>query len=132
MSVFYFDDDLEDIELFKMAIRRIDPLIHVMAATDCEDGLTTLFKCETLPQLIFFDILMPKMDGIEGVIAVKRNKKFNSVPIIILSNGLSKAQIEQFNALGVFQFISKTNYIGLEQSLRGVLSLRGQIVNSNL
>jgi CheY-like chemotaxis protein len=124
MSVFYCDDDLDDIELFKMAIRRIDPLIHVIATTDCEDGLTTLFKSEQLPQLIFFDILMPKMDGIEAVIAVKRNKKFNSVPIIMLSNGLSKAQIEQFNALGVFQFISKTNYIGLEQSLRGVLSLR--------
>src|SRR3989337_201326 len=123
MSVFYCDDDLDDIELFKMAIRRIDPLIHVIATTDCEDGLTALFKSEQLPQMIFFDILMPKMDGIETVIAVKRNKKFNSVPIIMLSNGLSKAQIEQFNALGVFQFISKTNYIGLEQSLRGVLSL---------
>ena len=124
MSVFYCDDDLDDIELFKLAIRRVDPSIHVTTATDCEEGLITLFKSEKPPQLIFFDILMPKMDGIEGVIAVKRNKKFNNVPIIILSNGLSKAQIEQFNALGVFQFISKTNYIGLEQSLRGVLSLR--------
>ena len=123
MSVFYCDDDLDDIELFKMAIRRIDPLIHVTTATDCEEGLMTLFKSEKLPQLIFFDVYMPKMDGIEGVIAVKRNKIFNSVPIIMLSNGLSKAQIEKFNGLGVFQFISKTNYIGLEQSLRGVLSL---------
>lgn len=123
MNIFYCDDDLDDIEYFKRAIRKINPTINLTTAVDAEEALTILFNEEKIPQAIFLDLHMPKLDGLECVIAIKRNKRLKHIPITILANGLSRTQIEQFNRLGVFQFISKTTYDDLETSLRNMFDV---------
>ena len=122
MNIFYCDDDLDDIEFFKKAIRRINPTINLTTTQDAEEALTLLATNEKVPHAIFLDLHMPKLDGLECVIAIKRNKKLKRVPVTILANDLTKIQIEQFNKLGVFQFVSKSTYEDLETSLRNLLS----------
>ncbi len=122
MNIFYCDDDLDDIEFFKKAIRKINPTINLTITNDAEEALNLLATNEKTPHSIFLDLHMPKLDGLECVIAIKRNRKLKRVPVTILANDLSKTQIEQFNKLGVFQFISKSSYEDLEASLRNLLS----------
>src|SRR5215213_6975561 len=107
MYVLYCDDDVDDLEFFKKAIHRVSPSISLTTTPDAEEALNILATEEKVPNFIFLDLQMPKLDGLECVIAIKRNKKLKRVPIIIFANGLSKTQIEQFNKLGVFQFLSK-------------------------
>ena len=123
MNIFYCDDDSDDIEFFQKAIANINSAIDLTAITDAEEALSVLASKNELPHFIFLDLHMPKMDGLECVIAIKRNKRLKRIPIAILANGLSKTQIEQFNKLGVFQFISKTTYEDLELSLRNILDV---------
>jgi twitching motility two-component system response regulator PilG len=52
-----------------------------------EDGFDALAKVnDFLPHLIFCDILMPRLDGYQTCAIIKRNEKFASTPIIMLSS----------------------------------------------
>ena len=52
-----------------------------------DDGFDALAKVNDYqPQLIFCDILMPKLDGYQTCAIIKRNPKFSNVPIVMLSS----------------------------------------------
>ncbi len=52
-----------------------------------EDGFAALSKInEHKPDIVFCDILMPRLDGYQTCAIIKRNKKFSSVPVVMLSS----------------------------------------------
>ncbi len=52
-----------------------------------EDGFDALSKVnDHSPDLIFCDILMPRLDGYQTCAIIKRNAKFAGVPVIMLSS----------------------------------------------
>ena len=52
-----------------------------------EDGFDALSKVnDNEPDLIFCDILMPRLDGYQTCAIIKRNAKFAAVPVIMLSS----------------------------------------------
>lgn len=52
-----------------------------------EDGFDALSKINDYhPNLIFCDILMPKLDGYQTCTIIKRNPKFSDTPVIMLSS----------------------------------------------
>jgi twitching motility two-component system response regulator PilG len=52
-----------------------------------EDGFDALSKVnDHSPDLIFCDILMPRLDGYQTCAIIKRNAKFADVPVIMLSS----------------------------------------------
>jgi twitching motility two-component system response regulator PilG len=52
-----------------------------------EDGFDALAKVnDYLPNLIFCDILMPRLDGYQTCAIIKRNARFADVPIVMLSS----------------------------------------------
>ena len=52
-----------------------------------EDGFDALSKVnDHEPDLIFCDILMPRLDGYQTCAIIKRNTKFAGVPVIMLSS----------------------------------------------
>ena len=52
-----------------------------------EDGFDALAKVNDHdPELIFCDILMPRLDGYQTCAIIKRNAKFSGVPVVMLSS----------------------------------------------
>ena len=52
-----------------------------------EDGFDALAKVnDHAPDLIFCDILMPRLDGYQTCAIIKRNERFAHVPVIMLSS----------------------------------------------
>ena len=52
-----------------------------------EDGFDALAKVNDYqPNLIFCDILMPRLDGYQTCAIIKRNAKFATVPVVMLSS----------------------------------------------
>ena len=52
-----------------------------------EDGFDALAKINDHdPELIFCDILMPRLDGYQTCAIIKRNARFAQVPVIMLSS----------------------------------------------
>jgi twitching motility two-component system response regulator PilG len=52
-----------------------------------EDGFDALAKInDHLPNVIFCDILMPRLDGYQTCALIKKNAKFAATPVIMLSS----------------------------------------------
>ena len=52
-----------------------------------EDGFVALAKVnDAQPDLIFCDILMPRLDGYQTCAIIKRNEKFADTPVVMLSS----------------------------------------------
>ena len=52
-----------------------------------EDGFDALAKGNDVqPDLIFCDILMPRLDGYQTCAIIKRNEKYSSIPVVMLSS----------------------------------------------
>lgn len=52
-----------------------------------EDGFDALSKITNQhPQIIFIDIMMPRLDGYQTCALIKKNAKFKSTPVIMLSS----------------------------------------------
>ncbi|MCJ7798395.1 MAG: response regulator [Polaromonas sp.] len=52
-----------------------------------EDGFDALSKVnDYFPDVIFCDILMPRLDGYQTCAIIKRNVKFAGVPVVMLSS----------------------------------------------
>jgi len=55
--------------------------------TLAQDGFDALSKVsDSLPDLIFCDILMPRLDGYQTCAIIKRNEKFADTPVVMLSS----------------------------------------------
>ena len=51
------------------------------------DGFEALAKiADQRPQIIFVDIMMPRLDGYQTCAIIKRNARFSNVPIVMLSS----------------------------------------------
>ena len=52
-----------------------------------EDGFDALAKInDHLPNVVFCDILMPRLDGYQTCALIKKNPKFSTTPVIMLSS----------------------------------------------
>lgn len=52
-----------------------------------DDGFDALAKINDYqPDLVFCDILMPRLDGYQTCAIIKRNSRFASIPVVMLSS----------------------------------------------
>ena len=57
---------------------------EVVLAEDGFDALAKINDCQ--PDLIFCDILMPRLDGYQTCAIIKRNDRFSATPVVMLSS----------------------------------------------
>ena len=71
-------------------IRRSAEIFLVQAGCQvilAEDGFDALAKiADHAPDVVFCDIMMPRLDGYQTCASVKRNAKFSATPVIMLSS----------------------------------------------
>jgi len=72
------------------------------------DGFEALAKIsDTQPDLIFVDIMMPRLDGYQTCSVIKSNKMFKSTPVIILSSKDGLFDKARGRIVGSEQYLTK-------------------------
>jgi twitching motility two-component system response regulator PilG len=90
-----------------------------------EDGFDALAKVnDHTPQLIFCDILMPRLDGYQTCAIIKRNPRFAHVPVIMLSSKDGLFDKARGRMVGSEEYLTKP--FTKEQLLRAVEQFIGQ------
>jgi twitching motility two-component system response regulator PilG len=88
-----------------------------------EDGFDALAKVnDHAPELIFCDILMPRLDGYQTCAIIKRNPRFAHVPVIMLSSKDGLFDKARGRMVGSQDYLTKP--FTKEQLLRAVDSYR--------
>ena len=73
-----------------------------------EDGFGALAKVvEHVPDIIFLDVMMPRLDGYQTCALIKRNPKFNSIPVVMLSSKDGLFDRARGRLVGADQYLTK-------------------------
>ena len=128
-KLFIIDDDVEDQEIFKEAIKEIDNTILCYSATSGEEALVELQQeIMLLPDLIFLDLNMPKLNGKQVLMEVKKINLLKAIPVIMYSTSFAPHDIEEVTRLGAaFHLLKPSRFEDLCRSLKVVLSKDWQI-----
>jgi len=126
--LFIIDDDLEDQEIFMEVLKEIDPSIMCFSATSGEEALRKLeAESAVLPDLIFLDVNMPKLNGKQVLKELKKARKLHHIPVIMYSTSFAPRDIVEIKELGAAHHLLKPlRFDDLCHALRGVLSARWQ------
>lgn len=79
----------------------------VLTANDGEEGLQQAQSGS--PDIILLDMLMPKMNGLETLIELKKDEQTRGIPVVILSNSSIEADIQKAKELGATGYLVKAS-----------------------
>jgi len=107
-NILQIDDDSDDCELFMEALESVSAATYT-AIYDPVEALRKLMQKEISPDVIFLDLNMPLMSGLEFLTEIKKEEGLKEIPIIIFSTSQLDDIIREAIAHGADDFISKPN-----------------------
>ncbi len=124
--IFLIDDDHDDRYFFNLALSRLDPLCKLEHFDNGESALKRL-KTAPLPDCIFLDYNMPRMNGMQVLEKIKTNKNTMHLPVIMYSTSNQGKYMEEAKALGAISYIIKPYLVeDLRKEIAGVIKLIGK------
>ena len=122
--LFLIDDDPDDQHVFAEALSEVDRSISLITASNALEALNMLKNgLPNLPDLIFLDLNMPKMNGKQFLKEIKSSSDFSKIPVVIYSTSSAKSDIEESFDLGAANFIVKPdNYAELCRIVRSMVT----------
>jgi twitching motility two-component system response regulator PilG len=77
----------------------------VMTATDGFEALSKI--ADQQPQIVFVDIMMPRLDGYQTCALIKNNQMFKNTPVIMLSSKDGLFDKARGRIVGSEQYLTK-------------------------
>lgn len=98
---------VDDSEMVRMMIIRafMPLLVDVIEADNGAEGLTQ--TQQERPDLIFLDITMPVMDGIEMLQRLKADPVTQKIPVVMLTAESGRAHMQQIISMGACAYLNK-------------------------
>lgn len=105
---FLIDDDPDDQEIFLMAMEQFDASIQCDFANDGAKAIAQLKADEVnIPDCVFIDINMPRMNGIECLEQIKKMDHLKDVPVCMFSTSGDPTLVAMAKELGAVDFLVK-------------------------
>jgi len=112
VNCFLIDDDEDDQEIFTMALKDIN---HPIECFFANDGVEAILKFKNdpsfLPDYIFIDINMPRMNGIECLEVFKASPSIKHIPVFMISTSADANIMAKSKAMGAVDFIVKPSSV---------------------
>ncbi|MEO5564976.1 MAG: response regulator [Chitinophagaceae bacterium] len=110
MKLLIVDDDADDRNLFIESIKEVDESLECMIATNGEQALKILRDKEhELPDFIFLDLRMPRIDGKRCLYEIKSEDRLKNIPVVIFTTSTDVNDSRELREMGAFHFMSKPN-----------------------
>ncbi len=124
LTIFYADDDLEDLDFFKEVAGMINSEINVVTHTQGDHLIDALKNPPPAPHIIFLDLNMPGRNGFDILEELKTTEKFKEIPVVIFSTSSDEKNIARSRSLGANYYLPKmTSYDAFKKSIEATLNI---------
>lgn len=102
------DDDEDDCNFFTDALANLAMDTSLTIVNDGEQLIQHLVKTSAnLPHMLFLDLNMPRKNGFESLVEIKRNPLWKSLPVIIYSTSFDREKASLIYRTGAHYYITK-------------------------
>ena len=119
--IIFADDDADDLELVTGLFKQYNREINVLEFKDGKEVLKFLddFALNaSLPLLIVLDINMPRINGLEALVAIRSQPRYRHIPVVIYTTSSNPSDKEFCDKFGAC-WVSKSHTIeGVRQTAR--------------
>ena len=105
--ILLIDDDEDESVLLEMALQHCIKQAKVHQVTRFEQAVAFADASFPTPDLIFLDLRLPAVSGLDILSWIRTNERLKDVPVVVWSHVASEDDIEQSNLLGGNYFLSK-------------------------
>lgn len=132
--IYLVDDDEDDRLFFSDAFSETEYNPEILTF---DDGYKMLEALETeqvqIPQIIFLDLNMPHIGGLDCLKKLKKNKKFDDVAVAIYSTSAAEKDIGKTFKEGASLYIKKqSSFSDIVKTMNVVLTMNWNEHQSNL
>ena len=99
----WVEDDAQIRKLVQAALRASRHELHF--ATNGREGLALVERVR--PDVLFTDVSMPEMDGLQMVDTLRKNPEFAALRVVFVTASMQREQIERYTARGAAAYIAK-------------------------
>lgn len=120
---FLIDDDADDREIFSIAVDGLGENVTCVTAEDAVDALKIINGDHGfIPDYIFIDLNMPRLNGKECLVEIRKIPRLQEVPVIMYSTSAEPREVEETKRLGASQFFTKpSNITDFIKALSGIM-----------
>jgi DNA-binding response OmpR family regulator len=114
------DDDPFILEMYVLKFKEEGFIVET--AKEGKEGLRKIREMK--PDLVFLDVVMPMLDGLEMLRELRKNKETQNMKIVLLTNLGQKDDVERGMKLGADDYIIKAHFTPSEvvAKARSILS----------
>ena len=122
LNILLADDDGDDYLFFKEVLEDLQVSANLTVVNNGDQLMQTLTnKDSKLPHLLFLDLNMPRKNGLECLLEIKRDKNLNQIPVIIFSTSFQKNMVDLLYKSGAQYYIRKpADFSGLKTIIQQV------------
>jgi DNA-binding NtrC family response regulator len=109
LKIVLVDDDRDDHLIFAKALKEVAVETELTCLTNGEKLMGYLSKhIHDLPDAIFLDLNMPRKNGSECLVEIKRNKNLKNIPVVIYSTDFHTDILDILYKYGAYYCIRKS------------------------
>ena len=135
-TILLVEDDDADVELTLAALAKNNLANDVVVARDGEEALDYLCRRGEFqtrppanPTVVFLDLKMPKVDGLEVLRQIKGDPKLKVIPVVMMTSSREEQDLVQSYQLGVNSYLVKPGSFDSLQEIVKSLDMYWLVLN---
>lgn len=115
MTILLVEDNADDELLALRALKKTNVPNVVVVARDGEEALDYIFArgqyqardVSALPKVVFLDLKLPKLDGLEVLRQIREDERTKRLPVVLLTSSDEVKDMQRGYDIGVNSYINK-------------------------
>ncbi|HEY0355894.1 MAG TPA: response regulator [Flavisolibacter sp.] len=124
LSIVLIEDDIDDVEILQEALENENVSYSISILKDGGAAEQFCETAKTLPDIIVMDFNLPRVHGRDVIKMIRANKRFDNIPILILSTSSSKEDIDfAYNAGADRYQVKPATVDGIKETISTIFEL---------
>ena len=114
-TLLHIEDDPNDVLLFQHACQKAGACCNLQVVADGDEAVAYLTGAGKfadrvrfpLPKLVLLDLKMPRLNGIEAMVWIRKHQKLSRLPVVVLSSSNHDVDIQRAYDAGANSYLVK-------------------------